>query len=72
MDQAISQPDVQSLALAEPTKHVRIRWIITPGAIGALIAAPLVSLAGYSALFGATAVVAFAAAIGVWKITSVR
>jgi MFS family permease len=28
MDQAISQPDVRSLALAEPTQHVRIRWII--------------------------------------------
>src|SRR5271163_2766256 len=29
MDQAISQPEVQSLALAEPPQHVRIRWIIT-------------------------------------------
>src|SRR5580693_1535121 len=29
MDQAISQPEVQSLALAEPTQHVRIRWIVT-------------------------------------------
>jgi hypothetical protein len=28
-DQAIGQPDVQSPALAEPTKHVRIRWIVT-------------------------------------------
>ena len=28
-DQAIGQPDVGSLALAEPTKHVRIRWIVT-------------------------------------------
>jgi MFS family permease len=46
--------------------------IVCPGAIGALIAAPLVSLAGYPALFGATAVVAIAAAIGVWKIKSVR
>ena len=46
--------------------------IVCPGAIGALIAAPLVSLAGYSALFGATALVAIAAAIGVWKIKSVR
>ena len=46
--------------------------IVCPGAIGALIAAPLVSLAGYPALFGATAVVAAAAAIGVWKIKSVR
>jgi MFS family permease len=46
--------------------------IVCPGAIGALIAAPLVSLAGYPALFAATAVVAIAAAIGVWKIKSVR
>ncbi len=46
--------------------------IVCPGAIGALIAAPLVSLAGYPALFGATAVVAVAAAIGVWQIKSVR
>ena len=28
-DQAIGQPRVQSLALAEPTQHVRVRWIIT-------------------------------------------
>ena len=28
-DQAIGQPDVRSLALAEPTQHVRIRWIGT-------------------------------------------
>src|SRR5579872_7227682 len=27
-DQATSRPDVQSLALAEPTQHVRIRWIV--------------------------------------------
>jgi len=46
--------------------------IVCPGAIGALIAAPLVSLAGYPALFGATAAVAVAAAIGVWQIKSVR
>jgi MFS family permease len=45
--------------------------IVCPGAIGPLIAAPLVSLAGYPALFGATAAVATAAAIGVWKIKSV-
>ena len=45
--------------------------IVCPGAIGAVIAAPLVSLAGYPALFGATAVVALAASIGVWKIKSV-
>ena len=42
-----------------------------PGAIGALIAAPLVSLAGYPALFGATAAVAIAASVGVWRIKSV-
>jgi MFS family permease len=46
--------------------------IVCPGAIGALIAAPLVSLAGYKALFGATTVVAIAAAAGVYKIKSVR
>jgi len=39
---------------------------------GALIAAPVVSLAGYPALFGATAVVAVAASAGVWRIKSVR
>jgi MFS family permease len=46
--------------------------IVCPGAIGAAIAAPLVSLAGYPALFGATAVVAIEASIGVWRIKSVR
>jgi MFS family permease len=46
--------------------------IVCPGAIGALIAAPVVSLAGYPALFGATAVVAIAASLGVWRIKSVR
>jgi hypothetical protein len=46
--------------------------IVCPGAIGALIAAPLVSLADYPALFGATALVAIAASVGVWKIRSVR
>jgi MFS family permease len=45
--------------------------IVCPGAIGALIAAPLVSLAGYPALFGATAAVAIAGAIGAWRIKSV-
>jgi MFS family permease len=45
--------------------------IVCPGAIGALIAAPLVSLAGYKALFGATTIVAIAAAVGVYKIKSV-
>jgi len=46
--------------------------IVCPWAIGALIAAPLVALAGYPALFGATAAVAIAASIGVWRIKSVR
>jgi MFS family permease len=46
--------------------------IVCPGAIGALIAAPVVSLAGYPALFAATAVVAIAASLGVWRIKSVR
>ncbi len=46
--------------------------IVCPAAIGAAIAAPLVSLAGYPALFGATAVVAIAAWAGVWRIKSVR
>ena len=46
--------------------------IVCPGAIGAAIAAPLVSLAGYPTLFGATAVVAIGASIGVWQIKSVR
>jgi MFS family permease len=46
--------------------------IVCPWAIGAVIAAPLVSLAGYPALFGATAVVAIAASVGVWRIKSVR
>jgi MFS family permease len=45
--------------------------IVCPGAIGAAIAAPLVSLAGYPALFGATAAVAIAASVGVWRIKSV-
>ncbi len=45
--------------------------IVCPGAIGAAIAAPLVSLAGYPALFGASAAVAIAASIGVWRIKSV-
>ncbi len=45
--------------------------IVCPYAIGPLIAAVLVSLAGYPALFAATAVVGIAAAIGVWQIKSV-
>jgi hypothetical protein len=27
-DQAIGQPGVRSLALAEPAEHVRYRWIV--------------------------------------------
>src|SRR5579863_401383 len=46
--------------------------IVCPYAIGPAIAAPLVSLAGYPALFAATAVVAIAGAIGVRQIKSVR
>ena len=46
--------------------------IVTPYAVGPAIAAPLVSLVGYPGLFGATAIVAAAAAIGVWQIKSVR
>ena len=46
--------------------------IVTPYAIGPAIAAPMVSLAGYPTLFGATAVVGIAAAIGVWRIKSVK
>jgi MFS family permease len=46
--------------------------IVCPSAIGALIAAPLVSLGGYPTLFAGTAVVAFLGAIGVWRIKSVR
>jgi MFS family permease len=62
-----------------PTAHDRAKdlgiiniAITCPGAIGALIAAPIVSLAGYPALFAATGVVALAAAVFVWKIKSVR
>jgi MFS family permease len=46
--------------------------IICPAALGALAAAPLVSFGGYPALFGGTAAVATAGAIGVWRIKSVR
>jgi MFS family permease len=45
---------------------------VAPFAIGAAIAAPLVSLAGYPALFAATAAVSIAASIGIWKVKSVR
>lgn len=46
--------------------------IICPAAIGALIAAPVVSFGGYPSLFGATAVVALLGAVLVWRIKSVR
>jgi hypothetical protein len=42
-----------------------------PAAIGALIAAPLVTLGGYPTLFAGTAVVALAGAVLVWRIKSV-
>jgi len=45
--------------------------IVCPSAIGALLAAPLVSLGGYRTLFAATAVVALAGSVLVWKIKSV-
>ena len=45
--------------------------IVGPAAIGALIAAPLVSLGGYPTLFAATAVVAALGSVLVWKIKSV-
>ena len=85
-DQAIGQPDVSSLALADqalitqvlPKARDRAKdlgiiniAIVTPYAIGPAIAAPIVSLAGYRTLFGATAAVGIAAAIGVWRIKSV-
>ena len=40
--------------------------------VSVLLAGALVALAGYPALFGATALVAIAASVGVWKIKSVR
>jgi MFS family permease len=46
--------------------------IVCPAAIAALIAAPVVSFGGYPTLFGATAAVATAGAILVWRIKSVR
>jgi MFS family permease len=46
--------------------------IVCPSAIGALLAAPLVSLGGYPTLFAATAIVAVAGSVFVWKIKSVR
>ncbi len=46
--------------------------LVCPSAIGALIAAPLVSLGGYPTLFAGTAIVAFAGAVLVWRIKTVR
>jgi MFS family permease len=45
--------------------------LVCPSAIGALIAAPLVSLGGYPTLFAGTAIVAVLGAVLVWKIKSV-
>lgn len=45
--------------------------LVCPAAIGALIAAPLVSLGGYPTLFAGTAVVAFLGSVLVWRIKSV-
>ncbi len=45
--------------------------IVCPAAIGAVISAPLVSLGGYPSLFAATAIVAIAGSVFVWKIKSV-
>jgi MFS family permease len=45
--------------------------LVCPAAIGALIAAPLVSLGGYPTLFAGTAVVAVLGSVLVWKIKSV-
>jgi MFS family permease len=46
--------------------------IVCPSAIGALIAAPLVSFGGYPTLFAATAVVALLGSVLVWRIRGVR
>jgi MFS family permease len=45
--------------------------LVCPSAIGALIAAPLVSLGGYPTLFGGTAVVGILGSVLVWRIKSV-
>jgi MFS family permease len=45
--------------------------IVCPSAIGALIAAPLVSLGGYPTLFAGTAIVAVLGSVLVWRIKSV-
>jgi MFS family permease len=45
--------------------------LVCPAAIGALIAAPMVSLGGYPTLFAGTAIVGFLGSILVWQIRSV-
>jgi MFS family permease len=45
--------------------------IVCPGALGAGIAAPLVSFGGYPTLFAGTAIVAIAGSVLVWRIKSV-
>ena len=45
--------------------------IVCPSALGALLAAPLVSLGGYPTLFAATAVIGFLGSVLVWRIKSV-
>ncbi len=45
--------------------------IVCPSALGALLAAPLVSLGGYPTLFAGTAVVGFLGSVLVWRIKSV-
>jgi len=45
--------------------------LVCPSAIGALIAAPLVSLGGYPTLFAGTAIVAVLGSVLVWRIKSV-
>jgi MFS family permease len=45
--------------------------LVCPSAIGALIAAPMVSLGGYPTLFAGTAVVAVLGSVLVWRIKSV-
>ena len=58
-DQVIGQPEVRSLALAEPNQHVRVRWIISDRRGRRKM---LVTLSG---------LLMAAAAVGVWKIKSV-
>jgi MFS family permease len=45
--------------------------IVCPSAIGALVAAPLVSLGGYPTLYAGTAIVGFLGSMLVWRIKSV-